>query len=129
MIHIRDVQCCREVSERYPEIAYEEVIIDNCCMMVSYAARLSPDFGPHPGWRCCHPSSLARTHRGGAGDCYLRGKRRSPLSVMFSTCISRGALSEGRRPLMALKVYHVWCATEESDESLADSYTKSLLLA
>lgn len=27
-------QCCREVAEKYPEITYEEVIIDNCCMMV-----------------------------------------------------------------------------------------------
>ncbi|KAL2651538.1 hypothetical protein R1flu_019666 [Riccia fluitans] len=28
------LQCCREVSEKYPDIAYEEVIIDNCCMML-----------------------------------------------------------------------------------------------
>eukprot|EP00252_Welwitschia_mirabilis_P024393 TRINITY_DN721_c0_g1_i1.p1 TRINITY_DN721_c0_g1~~TRINITY_DN721_c0_g1_i1.p1 ORF type:complete len:241 (+),score=25.85 TRINITY_DN721_c0_g1_i1:138-860(+) len=28
------LQCCREVAEKYPEIQYEEVIIDNCCMMV-----------------------------------------------------------------------------------------------
>lgn len=27
-------QCCREVAEKYPEITYEEVVIDNCCMMV-----------------------------------------------------------------------------------------------
>ncbi|RRT58431.1 hypothetical protein B296_00043285 [Ensete ventricosum] len=27
-------QCCREVAEKYPEITYEEVIIDNCCMML-----------------------------------------------------------------------------------------------
>ena len=27
-------QCCREVAEKYPEIKYEEVVIDNCCMMV-----------------------------------------------------------------------------------------------
>ncbi|KAF6155258.1 hypothetical protein GIB67_019784 [Kingdonia uniflora] len=26
--------CCREVAEKYPEITYEEVIIDNCCMML-----------------------------------------------------------------------------------------------
>lgn len=29
-------QCCREVSEKYPDIVYEEVIIDNCCMMVMH---------------------------------------------------------------------------------------------
>jgi hypothetical protein len=102
IIYIRDVQCCREVSERYPEIAYEEVIIDNCCMMVSCAAWLSPKFGPHPGWRCCRPSSLART---------------------------QGAFSEGRHSRMPFKVDHVRDATEECDELLADSYTKSLLLA
>eukprot|EP00897_Mesotaenium_endlicherianum_P001877 jgi/Mesen1/1717/ME000138S00576 len=28
------LQCCREVAERYPDIVYEEVIIDNCCMML-----------------------------------------------------------------------------------------------
>ncbi|CAM6103045.1 unnamed protein product [Calypogeia fissa] len=28
------LQCCREVSEKYPDITYEEVIIDNCCMML-----------------------------------------------------------------------------------------------
>ena len=28
------LQCCREVAEKYPEITYEEVVIDNCCMMV-----------------------------------------------------------------------------------------------
>lgn len=27
-------QCCREVAEKYPDIMYEEVVIDNCCMMV-----------------------------------------------------------------------------------------------
>ncbi|MCL7043941.1 hypothetical protein MKW94_019312 [Papaver nudicaule] len=26
--------CCREVAAKYPEIVYEEVIIDNCCMML-----------------------------------------------------------------------------------------------
>ncbi|KAK8944426.1 hypothetical protein KSP39_PZI007650 [Platanthera zijinensis] len=26
--------CCREVAEKYPDITYEEVIIDNCCMML-----------------------------------------------------------------------------------------------
>lgn len=28
------LQCCREVAEKYPDIIYEEVIIDNCCMML-----------------------------------------------------------------------------------------------
>ncbi|KAJ0969488.1 hypothetical protein J5N97_022365 [Dioscorea zingiberensis] len=28
------LKCCREVAERYPEITYEEVMIDNCCMML-----------------------------------------------------------------------------------------------
>ncbi|CAM6095184.1 unnamed protein product [Calypogeia fissa] len=28
------LQCCREVSKKYPDITYEEVIIDNCCMML-----------------------------------------------------------------------------------------------
>lgn len=28
------LKCCREVAEKYPEIEYEEVIIDNCCMML-----------------------------------------------------------------------------------------------
>ncbi|BBN00127.1 isocitrate dehydrogenase (NAD+) [Marchantia polymorpha subsp. ruderalis] len=28
------LQCCREVAEKYPDILYEEVIIDNCCMML-----------------------------------------------------------------------------------------------
>jgi len=28
------LECCREVAEEYPEIVYEEVIIDNCCMML-----------------------------------------------------------------------------------------------
>ena len=28
------LQCCREIAEKYPDITYEEVIIDNCCMMV-----------------------------------------------------------------------------------------------
>lgn len=35
MVHFVILQCCREVAEDYPDIAYEEVIIDNCCMMVS----------------------------------------------------------------------------------------------
>ena len=29
------LQCCREAAEKYPDIQYEEVIIDNACMMVS----------------------------------------------------------------------------------------------
>ncbi|KAL5728708.1 isocitrate dehydrogenase (NAD(+)) [Ranunculus cassubicifolius] len=28
------LKCCREVAEKYPDIKYEEVIIDNCCMML-----------------------------------------------------------------------------------------------
>ncbi|KAJ8620853.1 hypothetical protein MRB53_029382 [Persea americana] len=28
------LKCCREVAEKYPEIQYEEVIIDNCMMML-----------------------------------------------------------------------------------------------
>ncbi|KAG0492262.1 hypothetical protein HPP92_005660 [Vanilla planifolia] len=28
------LKCCREVAEKYPDITYEEVIIDNCCMML-----------------------------------------------------------------------------------------------
>ncbi|KAF5792797.1 putative 3-isopropylmalate dehydrogenase [Helianthus annuus] len=28
------IQCCWEVAEKYPDIKYEKVIIDNCCMMV-----------------------------------------------------------------------------------------------
>ncbi|KAF4403455.1 hypothetical protein G4B88_008101 [Cannabis sativa] len=28
------LKCCREVAEKYPEIRYEEVVIDNCCMML-----------------------------------------------------------------------------------------------
>ncbi|XP_031503383.1 isocitrate dehydrogenase [NAD] catalytic subunit 5, mitochondrial-like isoform X6 [Nymphaea colorata] len=28
------LKCCRAVAEKYPEINYEEVIIDNCCMML-----------------------------------------------------------------------------------------------
>ncbi|KAK1268627.1 hypothetical protein QJS04_geneDACA005000 [Acorus gramineus] len=28
------LKCCREVAEKFPEITYEEVIIDNCCMML-----------------------------------------------------------------------------------------------
>ncbi|KAJ4844335.1 Isocitrate dehydrogenase [NAD] catalytic subunit 5, mitochondrial [Turnera subulata] len=27
-------RCCREVAEKYPDIVYEEVVIDNCCMML-----------------------------------------------------------------------------------------------
>ncbi|MFS7939910.1 putative 3-isopropylmalate dehydrogenase [Helianthus anomalus] len=28
------IQFCWEVAEKYPDIKYEKVIIDNCCMMV-----------------------------------------------------------------------------------------------
>ena len=28
-------QCCRAIAAEYPDIVYEEVIIDNACMMVS----------------------------------------------------------------------------------------------
>ncbi|GMN34119.1 hypothetical protein TIFTF001_042008 [Ficus carica] len=28
------LKCCREVAEKYPEIKYEEAVIDNCCMML-----------------------------------------------------------------------------------------------
>ncbi|KAH7681094.1 Isocitrate dehydrogenase (NAD(+)) protein [Dioscorea alata] len=28
------LKCCREVAEKNPDIIYEEVIIDNCCMML-----------------------------------------------------------------------------------------------
>lgn len=28
------LDCCREVRERYPEIEYEEVIVDACCMLL-----------------------------------------------------------------------------------------------
>ncbi|MED6146648.1 Isocitrate dehydrogenase [NAD] catalytic subunit 5, mitochondrial [Stylosanthes scabra] len=28
------VKCCREVAEKYPEIKYEEVVIENCWMML-----------------------------------------------------------------------------------------------
>ena len=36
-------QCCREVAEKYPEITYEEVVIDNCCMMVWIAFTVNLD--------------------------------------------------------------------------------------
>ena len=32
---VPSLQCCREAAEKYPDIQYEEVIIDNACMMVS----------------------------------------------------------------------------------------------
>ncbi|CAH2074352.1 unnamed protein product [Thlaspi arvense] len=32
------LKCCREVAEKYPEITYEEVVIDNCCMMYDFVA-------------------------------------------------------------------------------------------
>jgi isocitrate dehydrogenase (NAD+) len=28
------IQCCREVAEKYPDIHYEELIVDNACMQV-----------------------------------------------------------------------------------------------
>ncbi|XP_031119115.1 isocitrate dehydrogenase [NAD] catalytic subunit 5, mitochondrial-like [Ipomoea triloba] len=28
------LKCCREVAQKYPDIKYEEVVIDNCCMML-----------------------------------------------------------------------------------------------
>ncbi|XP_039138641.1 isocitrate dehydrogenase [NAD] catalytic subunit 5, mitochondrial-like [Dioscorea cayenensis subsp. rotundata] len=28
------LKCCREVAKKYPDITYEEVVIDNCCMML-----------------------------------------------------------------------------------------------
>lgn len=28
------LQCCREVSEKYPEIKYDEIIVDNACMQL-----------------------------------------------------------------------------------------------
>jgi isocitrate dehydrogenase (NAD+) len=28
------IECCREVAEKYPNIAYEEVIVDNACMQL-----------------------------------------------------------------------------------------------
>lgn len=28
------LECCREVRERYPQIQYEEVIVDNACMQL-----------------------------------------------------------------------------------------------
>ncbi|KAM0940017.1 putative isocitrate dehydrogenase (NAD(+)) [Dioscorea sansibarensis] len=31
---VRRNRCCREIAEKYPDITYEEVIIDNCCMML-----------------------------------------------------------------------------------------------
>lgn len=36
VIRLLFMQCCREVAAKYPDIIYEEVIIDNCCMMVSF---------------------------------------------------------------------------------------------
>ena len=36
MVCFLSFQCCDEVAEKYPEIEYEKVVIDNCCMMVSY---------------------------------------------------------------------------------------------
>ena len=29
------LQSCREVAEMYPQIKFENMIIDNCCMQVS----------------------------------------------------------------------------------------------
>lgn len=28
------LKCCREVAKKYPDINYEEVVIDNCCMLL-----------------------------------------------------------------------------------------------
>jgi len=28
------IECCREVAERYPDIKYEELIVDNTCMQL-----------------------------------------------------------------------------------------------
>jgi isocitrate dehydrogenase (NAD+) len=28
------LSCCREVSKKYPQLQYEEVIVDNCCMQL-----------------------------------------------------------------------------------------------
>lgn len=35
------IQCCREVSEKYPQIEYEELIVDNACMQVSSSMSLN----------------------------------------------------------------------------------------
>lgn len=28
------IKCCREVSEKYPDIKYDEMIVDNACMQL-----------------------------------------------------------------------------------------------
>ena len=28
------IECCREVHEKYPDIKYEELIVDNACMQL-----------------------------------------------------------------------------------------------
>jgi hypothetical protein len=41
------LQCCDEVAAKYPEIYYEKVVIDNCCMMVSYNMISTLSFVPN----------------------------------------------------------------------------------
>ncbi|ONL96890.1 isopropylmalate dehydrogenase1 [Zea mays] len=62
------LKCCREVAEKYPEIQYEEVIIDNCCMTLV----------KNPGGIC-----LAEAVHGSAPD--IAGKNlANPTALMLS---------------------------------------------
>lgn len=34
------LECCREVAAKYPDIQYEELIVDNCCMQLVCGAEI-----------------------------------------------------------------------------------------
>jgi isocitrate dehydrogenase (NAD+) len=57
------IKCCREVSERYPEIEYDEMIVDNTCMQVHRLCLAGSRLG-RQGWGCVASEAGSALHQG-----------------------------------------------------------------
>lgn len=115
------LECCREVAARNPEIAYEEVIVDNCCMQMvlnpkrfdllvlpnlygdivsDLCAGLIGGLGVAPSGNIGEQGAIFESVHGTAPDLAGKGMA-NPTALLLSACMMLDYLGE---PALAARI-------------------------
>ncbi len=108
------LNCCREVSKKYPQIQYDEVIVDNCCMQLvanpqrfdvmvlpnlygdivsDLCAGLIGGLGIAPSGNIGESAAIFESVHGTAPDIAGQGKA-NPTALLLSACMMLRHLGE-----------------------------------
>jgi isocitrate dehydrogenase (NAD+) len=108
------LSCCREVAKKYPQIQYEEIIVDNCCMQLvinpkrfdvmvlpnlygdivsDLCAGLIGGLGVAPSGNIGEGAAIFESVHGTAPDIAGQGKA-NPTALLLSACMMLRHLGE-----------------------------------